>query len=369
MYHGARVAALVPAYNEARQIASVVASMPPFVDDVVVIDDGSSDGTADVVRGLDDPRVVLLVQEENGGVGKALAAGYTWARDAGVDIAVTVDGDGQMDPEDMWRLLDPIVEDRVDFTKGNRFTTRADLASIPRVRLFGNVVLSLMTKIATGYWSVADSQSGYSAAGRYMLEQVDWDHMYPWYGRPNDAIWHASMAGARVADVPIRSRYGIGEQSTMKIFRSMWGIAWLLVRRFWQRMLVKHVLIDFHPMVLLYVVATLAGFSALGLLPWVIVRFAQTGQFPQLASFAMIMSFAVWVNATFLGFFMDLHAHRHVSLPLQMPAGHRARPGPGADDARRPRPVLRTEPGSEPAPPATNASADAPRSATGRRTG
>src|SRR5690606_39212763 len=148
------------AFNEARQIAGVVASMPPFVDDVVVIDDGSSDGTADVVRELDDPRITLLVQPENGGVGKALAAGYTWARDAGVDVAVTVDGDGQMDPEDMWRLLDPIVEGRADFTKGNRFTTRADLASIPRVRLFGNVVLSLMTKIATGYWSVADSQSG-----------------------------------------------------------------------------------------------------------------------------------------------------------------------------------------------------------------
>lgn len=368
MYQGARVAALVPAFNEARQITGVIASMPPFVDHVVVIDDGSTDGTADVVRGVDDPRVVLIVQPENGGVGTALAAGYVWARDEGVDVAVTVDGDGQMDPGDMWRLLDPIVEDRADFTKGNRFTTRADLASIPRVRLFGNVMLSLMTKIATGYWSVADSQSGYSAAGRYMLEQVPWDRMYPRYGRPNDAIWHASMAGCRVADVPIRSRYGVGEQSTMRIFRSMWGIAWLLFRRFWQRMMVKHVLIDFHPMVLLYVVALLAGLSSLALAPWVLVRFLQTGQFPQLASFAMIMSSAVWVNALFLGFFMDLHAHRHVSLPLQLPAGHRARPGPDDDRSRGPRPVLRAA-DETPGPPAPDAPPATSTSDRGRRSG
>lgn len=353
MYQGARVAALVPAYNEARQIAGVVGSVPTFVDHVVVIDDGSTDGTSEVVEALHDPRVVRLTLAENRGVGRALAVGYAWARDHGVDAAVTVDGDGQMDPGDMWRLLDPIVEGRADYTKGNRFTTRADLASIPRLRLFGNVVLSLLTKIATGYWSVADSQSGYSAAGRYMLDQVPWDRMYPRYGRPNDAIWHASMAGCRVADVPIRSVYGVGEQSTMRIFRSMWGIAWLLFRRFWQRMFLKHVLIDFHPMVFLYVVSVLASITTAGLLPWVVVRFLQTGQFPQLASFALIVSVAVGVNALFLGFFMDLHAHRHVSLPLQLPAGHRARPGPCDDLVRRPRPVLRDTEASPPPPPTT----------------
>lgn len=335
MYQGARVAALVPAYNEARQIAGVVASMPDYVDDIVVIDDGSTDGTFAAVEALEDPRVVAFRLPENRGVGAALAVGYEWARDEGVDVAVTVDGDGQMDPSDMWRLIDPVVDGRVDYAKGNRLTTRADLRSIPRLRLFGNVGLSLLTKIATGYWSLADSQSGYSAAGRYALEAIPWRRVYPRYGRPNDVIWHASMAGCRVADVPIRSVYGIGEQSTMKIARTSVAIAWLLFRRFWQRMFVKHVLIDFHPMVFLYGIAVLSSIAVAGLLPWVLYGFFTTGRFPQLASFALVFAVATAANGLFLGFFMDLMAHRHVSLPLQLPAGHRSR-AIGPDTARVP---------------------------------
>jgi glycosyltransferase involved in cell wall biosynthesis len=354
MYQGARVAVLVPAYNEAGQIGRVIASMPDYVDHVVVVDDASTDGTGDVVEGLlaEDPRITLFRLPENRGVGGALAVAYSWARDQGVDVAVTVDGDGQMDPADMWRLLDPIVDGRADFTKGNRLTTLSDLSSIPRLRLLGNVVLSLLTKIATGYWSLADSQSGYSAAGRYALEQIAWNRVYARYGRPNDAIWHASMAGCRVADVPIRSVYGVGEKSTMKILRTSWSIAWLLFRRFWQRMFVKHILIDFHPMVFLYAMALVATIAVAGLLPWVVVGFVNTGRFPQLASFALIVSVATAVNATFLAFFMDLHAHRHVSLPLQLPAGHRARPGPDVAVPSAPQPVLRAAPDETPNEPA-----------------
>jgi glycosyltransferase involved in cell wall biosynthesis len=331
MYRQARIAVLVPAYNEGSQIAGVVASMPDFVDHVVVVNDASTDDTGDVLDALalHESRLTVIHLEQNRGVGGALAEAYAWAREGQVDIAVTVDGDGQMNPDDMWRLLDPIVEGRVDFTKGNRFTTRDDLQRIPKVRLIGNVTLSVATKIATGYWSLADSQSGYSAAGRAVLDEVPWDRVFARYGRPNDVMWHVSMAGLRAADVPISAVYGVGERSTMKILRTSFAISWLLCRRFWQRMFVKHVLIDFHPMVFLYAIATLAGIASLALFPWVLLGFLDDGQFPKLASNALIVSVATSLNGLFLAFFMDLHAHRHVSLPLQLPTGHRMRPGPG----------------------------------------
>jgi glycosyltransferase involved in cell wall biosynthesis len=327
MYEGARVAVLVPAYNEVGQIAGVVDSMPDFVDHVVVIDDASTDGTGDLVTELAEtnPRVESFRLTENQGVGGALAVGYAWARDAGVDIAVTMDGDGQMDPDDIAALIEPIVAGRADFTKGNRLTTLTDLRPIPRLRLLGNVLLSVLTKIATGYWSIADSQSGFSAAGRYALESIAWDRVYRRYGRPNDALWHASMVGCRAADVPIRSRYGIGETSTMSLPHVAPRLLWLLFRRFWRRMFLKHVLIDFHPMVFLFLYSVVAGISSVLLLPWVVYWFVTTGRFPQLATIALVVGAATSVNALFLGFWMDLHANRHISLPLQSPAGRRSR--------------------------------------------
>ncbi len=331
MYRGARVAVLVPAFNEGRQIRRVVESIPDFVDTVLVVNDASTDDTGDVLRSMadDHPRLVAIHLDVNRGVGGALAEAFAWARDHDVDVAVTIDGDGQMNPQDMWRLLDPIVDGTVDFAKGNRFTTREDLRRIPRIRLLGNVALSLVTKIATGYWSLADSQSGYTAAGRLVLDEVPWDRVYPRYGRPNDVMWHVSMAGARAADVPISAVYGVGEKSTMKILRTSVGISRLLFRRFWQRMFVKHVLIDFHPMVFLYVLATIAGLAGAALTPWVLYGFFSTGQFPKLASIALIGAAVTCANGLFLAFFMDLHAHRHVSLPLQIPTGRRSRPPTG----------------------------------------
>ena len=334
-FHGATVAVLVPAYNEGIQIASVIGSMPAYVDHVVVIDDASTDGTYEAAVAVDDPRVHVFRLERNSGVGAALAVGFAWARDNGIDVAVTVDGDGQMDPDDMDDLITPIVEGRADFIKGNRLTRATDLRAIPRVRLFGNVALSVMTKIATGYWTIADSQSGYSAVGRYGLESIPWDQVYPRYGRPNDALWHASMANCRAADVPVASRYGVGEVSTMRLSTVAGRLPWLLFRRFWRRMFVKHVLIDFHPMVFLYAVAVATGLLTAGLLPYVLVKLVATGLFPQLATIALVVSNAVAVNALFLAFWMDLQANRHISLPLQSPIGRGVR-AVGPDLSRLP---------------------------------
>ena len=167
-YKGNRVAVLIAAYNEGTQIGQVLKTVPEFVDHIVVVDDASTDNTSDeIARCMEvDPRIEAIALRTNLGVGGALAHAYSWARDQDVDIAVSVDGDGQMDPAEMTRLLDPIVRGEADYAKGNRLIDPQGWSDIPRIRLLGNAALSLLTKVASGYWSVADSQSGYSAAGR-----------------------------------------------------------------------------------------------------------------------------------------------------------------------------------------------------------
>ncbi|MDL1863030.1 glycosyltransferase family 2 protein, partial [Betaproteobacteria bacterium PRO7] len=205
MYRDRRIGVVVPAYNEETQIARVVDTMPAFVDDLIIVNDCSRDRTAEVVRALqaNHPRIRLLEHAVNQGVGGAIATGYEWARDNGVDIAVVMAGDGQMDPGDLPALLDPVVDDVADYTKGNRLVTGDAFRKIPKVRFFGNAALSLLTKIASGYWRVADSQTGYTAINRRALRAIDWQTMYKRYGQPNDLLVKLNVHNMRVKDVPV----------------------------------------------------------------------------------------------------------------------------------------------------------------------
>jgi glycosyltransferase involved in cell wall biosynthesis len=165
MYKGKTIAVVVPAHNEQSQIARVIETMPPMVDRIVVVDDASGDDTKAVTLKCQaaDPRVELIVHPRNQGVGGAIATGYKWVRDNELDVAVVMAGDAQMDPVELPGLLDPVVEGQVDYTKGNRLYSGEAFQKIPKSRFFGNAVLSMLTKIASGYWHVTDSQCGYTA--------------------------------------------------------------------------------------------------------------------------------------------------------------------------------------------------------------
>jgi glycosyltransferase involved in cell wall biosynthesis len=332
-----RIAVLVPAFNEAHQIAGVLTSLPDFVDDVVVVDDASTDGTADVVRSVGDPRVHLIVLPTNRGVGGALAEAYTWAREAGVDIAVTMDGDGQMDPADLRALIAPIISGAADYTKGNRLTGPDSWQVIPRVRLFGNSVLSLLTKIVSGYWAVADSQSGFTAISRVGLERIDWHGVYPRYGRPNDVLIHANLADLRVADVPIRAVYGVGEKSSMKVLRVTFGISGLLFRRFWWRMFHKYVLRDFHPLVFFYSLSAVTSVAAVALFVRLCVLWAREGFVPQTTALTLAFVLITTFQSVFFAMWMDMEANADLSVKLPrvpLPPGQRtvAPPAPSVED-------------------------------------
>src|SRR6266496_6505513 len=237
--------------------------IPDFVDRVLVVDDASRDGTVAAVRGLGDPRVELIVHERNLGVGAAIITGYKRALEERIDVTAVMAADAQMDPSDLETLVAPVARREVDYAKANRLFTGQAWEVIPRYRYLGNAFLSLLTKIASGYWHVADSQSGYTAISLEYLELLDLDRIYPRYGFPNDMLVHLNVWNARVRDYSSRPIYGVGERSGIRLRRVVPTISWLLVKGFFWRLREKYVIRDFHPLVFFYVfgfLATLAGF-------------------------------------------------------------------------------------------------------------
>jgi glycosyltransferase involved in cell wall biosynthesis len=262
---GKRVSVVVPAHNEEKLIAETIRGIPEFVDRVYVVDDLSSDGTVEAVRALADPRVELIEHERNLGVGGAILTGYQRALAERVDVTAVMAADAQMDPGDLETLAGAVARGEVDYAKANRLFTGQAWEVIPRYRYLGNAVLSLLTKIASGYWHIADSQSGYTAISLEYLELLDLDRIYQRYGFPNDLLVHLNVWNARVRDYPSRPIYGVGERSGIRLRKVIPTISWLLVKGFFWRMRVKYVIRDFHPLVFFYALGMLATLIGLGL--------------------------------------------------------------------------------------------------------
>ena len=268
MLEGKRVAVVVPAHDEEQLVATTLGTIPGFVDRIIVVDDGSADATAERVRSFGDSRVELIVHERNRGVGAAIVTGYKRALELDLDVVCVMAADNQMDPDDLEALVRPVARGEVDYAKANRLFTGQAWVLIPRTRYLGNAVLSLLTKVASGYWHVADSQSGYTAAGKETLAVLDLDRVYTGYGFPNDMLVHLNVVNARVRDIPSRPVYGVGERSGIRYHKVAPRISWLLVKGFFWRLREKYVIRDFHPLVFFYAfgfLATLAGL-ALGVL-------------------------------------------------------------------------------------------------------
>ena len=253
-----RVAIVLPAFNEARHVADVVRDIPAWVDSVIVVDDGSTDGTGSAVTALSDPRVELIAHDRNRGLGAAMRTGYRAALAGGCDLVVKMDADGQMAPAELGRMLEPHALGLAEYTKGNRFYFHGRTRGMPGHRSFGNNVLSLLTKLASGYWHVYDSQCGYTVINREYLALLDLDALPDDYFFENAMLLHLNALGARVVDVPTSTIYG-AEVSGVGIVRvALTFPSRLLVAgatRFWR----KHLVTDFSPIGVL----TLLGMFAL----------------------------------------------------------------------------------------------------------
>ena len=265
MLEDKRVAVVVPAHNEETLLPETLAGIPEYVDRVYVVDDASSDATAEKARESGDSRVELIRHEQNRGVGAAIVTGYKRAIEERIDVVCVMAADNQMDPADLEAIASPVARGEVEYAKANRLFTGQAWDLIPHHRYLGNAALSLLTKIASGYWHVADSQSGYTAVALPTLDQVDLDRLYPRYGFPNDMLVHLNVSNARVRDVPSRPVYGVGERSGIRLRKVVPRISWLLVKAFFWRMREKYVIRDFHPLVFFYLGGILMSLAGLGL--------------------------------------------------------------------------------------------------------
>jgi glycosyltransferase involved in cell wall biosynthesis len=315
MYKGKTVAIVVPAFNEEKLIGKVIETAPDYVDFMVIVDDCSKDHTSDVVNKYienGNDQIILICLAKNKGVGGAIAEGYKWCRDHQIDASVVMAGDAQMDPSDLPALLDPIINDEADYTKGNRLFTGEAWRKIPKMRYMGNAVLSLLTKIASGYWHVADSQTGYTVANLKVLSTIDLDAIYKRYGMPNDMLVRLNIYNFRVRDVEIKPIYGIGEKSGIKPLLVIPKFAWLLSRLFFYRMFQKYVIRDFHPLIFFYFSGFL--FSGVGWVLGIILFIYRITRGPIAATsvIAAIFLIITGMQSLFFAMWFDMDSNKYL---------------------------------------------------------
>ena len=314
MYNGQKVSVVVPSYNERQQISKVIETMPDYIDHLVIIDDCSSDNMGEVVKDYqkNNDRIVYIRHEVNQGVGGAIATGYEWSRDHDVDVAVVMAGDGQMDPKDLPAILGPVVEGKADYSKANRLLSEGAVHEIPKIRLIGNAVLSLLTKIASGYWHVSDSQTGYTAINKEALRVIDWQKMYKRYGQPNDLLVKLNTYNFRVRDVITRPVYNVGETSKLRVRKAVFTISILLLKSFLWRMREKYIFRDFHILVFFYILGSVM-FLLSGLLTVLLFyRWYQEGHVPPMTALALMFSATTSLNSTFFAMWFDMEANKHL---------------------------------------------------------
>lgn len=228
MYKNKTVAVVIPAYNEESLIVKTITTIPDFVDKIIVVDDCSEDSTFEKISLIKNDKINLLYHLINRGVGATISTGYKEALRLKFDITVVMAGDNQMNPSDLTRIIDPIIDGN-DYSKGNRFI-------IPLWKYIGNVVLSFFTRILTGY-KISDCQNGYTAINKETLSQIDLDTVYPRYGMPNDFLYKLSKINAKVIDVYTNPVYHIGEKTGIKLKSVLPKISWLFLKLAWQKIL------------------------------------------------------------------------------------------------------------------------------------
>ncbi len=265
MYKGKKICVVVPAYNEGELVLKVIDTAPALVDHIVVIDDASQDDTYAIATRSQDPRVVVIKHEKNLGVGGAIMTGHARMLELGDDISVVMAGDAQMDPAYLPALLDPIIEEGYGFTKGNRFLAKDSLKGMPSYRVFGNVILTFMTKFASGYWHIFDPQNGYTAITREALEMIDFSAIHNRYPFENDLLINLNIFNVRIKDVSIPAVYG-DEQSHIRLHKVIPSLLAALTRGYFRRVTQKYVLRSFSPVALFLMAGSLlfiwgAGFG------------------------------------------------------------------------------------------------------------
>jgi len=237
--YGYNIGVVVPTYNEEQLIEKTINGIPEYVKKIYLIDDCSTDSTPDIIKRMTDPRIISVRHEKNRGVGAAIVTGYKLALEDDMDIVAVMAGDNQMDPGQLPNMLDPIVEGKADFTKGNRIS-RGYWKGMSKWRLLGNFLLTWLNKIASGYWNISDPQNGYVAISVSSLRKFNLDSLYERFAFENDMMIKANMLGIRMMNVTIPARYG-EEKSKIKYGTFIIDTSWFLLESFLRRIWTKYI--------------------------------------------------------------------------------------------------------------------------------
>lgn len=312
MYLEKTIAVVVPAYNEEKLIEKTLSSIPYLVDRIFVVNDASSDNTGQLVKEMAEAnrRIELIEHDVNQGVGGAIISGYIKARDSGIDVTAVMAGDAQMDPDDLVNVIEPVANGSTDYCKGNRLFYGDAWKMIPHYRYLGNSFLSLLTKIASGYWHIADSQSGYTAISLIALKRIDLVGIYKRYGMPNDLLIKLNQYDFRVRDIHIRPVYNVGEKSGIRLGRVVPRISWILFKGFWQRILFKYVIKDFHPLVFFYFLAFILLGASVPLAIRLFYIWYVNGYIPDINALALIFSLISGLQTLFFGMWFDMEYNK-----------------------------------------------------------
>jgi len=319
MYQDTTIGVVVPAYNEAGFVGDVIDSIPTFVDRIYPVDDASTDGTWDEIRehaerqnkptpelvgdGGTQRRVVPIQHSENQGVGGAIKTGYQRAVADGVEVVTVMGGDGQMDPAVIERVIDPVVDGRADYAKGNRLLLGDHHDSMPAFRYVGNVILTYLTRIASGYWEIGDPQNGYTAISATAIEAAELGEMYEFYGYCNDLLVRLNVADMRVVDVPTPAVYG-DEESHIDYSTYIPRVSGMLLRNFLWRLRAKYVTERPHTIAVCYLLG--AAGAATGVVGGLLALLSDTAV-PALAAFGFGLLFLT------LAMILDKRSNAHLT--------------------------------------------------------
>lgn len=312
MYKRHRVGVVVPAYNEELMIVDTLKSIPAFVDRIYVVNDASADATPQLIaqQAREDSRIVQINHASNRGLGQSLIDGYTASRDGDVDITAVMAGDNQMHPGDLPGLLDRLIEERLDYVKGNRLLHR-NIAAMPTYRFFGNSMLTILTKFATGYYALMDPQCGYTAIRNAALKRIPIERMTRGYGYNADLLCMLNIGRFRVADAEVRPVYG-RERSKIRLWHYIPKTSWLLARLFFRRLWQRYVVLDFHPLVLFYI---FAFFNLLFILIPFTARFfymyAKYAELPKTTLSILVFTFLISFQSILFAIWMDMDYNKN----------------------------------------------------------
>lgn len=251
MYRNLKIAVIVPCYNEEKLAEKTIDSVPGFVDKIIAVNDGSKDDTLKILQKLQKTksRLDVINNEKNVGLGKSMLNAFEYLKDSDIDAITIMAGDNQMDPEYLPKLLDTLIDDEVDVVKANRFTQFHSLDSMPKYRKFGNIVVSILTKFATGYYKLFDSLNGYVVYRKEIIDRIPKQIIGHRYEYENTMLVALSIVGAKVHDVPVPAVYG-EESSTINLFGTTLRTLKALNKGFWKRIYYKYVIYSFHPIAL-----------------------------------------------------------------------------------------------------------------------